>query len=148
VNLVKRLRTWLVVALSMAAAISAQGESRTLEGLVDAVVRNGPDSMLPAHLSVVLGLSRGEQKTPVKQAVIHDLHTVRTFNVCTANHDDLVILTYDEQRKSTKAYLLARSGELRRAVDYQAGGAPHERSPADARADFAREFKFWMEFKY
>jgi hypothetical protein len=135
-----------MVAVAMSAVFSALGATQSLDGLVDEVVRKGPDSQLPAYLSLVLGLSRAEQKTAVKQAVIRDGSTVRTFNVCTVNHDNLVILTYNEQSQSMKAYLTSANGALRKAVYYQAGGDAHERSLADARGDFAVEIKFWTGF--
>src|SRR5258708_29683260 len=127
----------------MAAVVSAQSATRSLEGLVDAVIRNGPGNQLPAHLSVILGVSALEQKTPVKQAVMRDGYTVHTFNVCTANHRDLVMLTYNEQNHSSKAYLVSPAGALRKAGYYQAGDPANERSPADAHSDFLIELKFW-----
>ncbi len=39
-----------------------------------------------------LAVSRTDQETPVKQAVIRDGQTVHTFNVCAANPDDVVIM--------------------------------------------------------
>jgi hypothetical protein len=136
-------RTWLVVMAAMLAVASADSATRSLDALVDAVIRKGPDNQLPAHLSVILGVSALEQKTPVKQAVMRDGYTVRTFNVCTANHSDLVMLTYNEQNHSSKAYLVSPAGVLRKAVYYQAGDPANERSLADARSDFLIEFKFW-----
>ena len=91
-------------------------------------------------------MSRVEQKTAVKQAVIRDGDTVRTFNVCMGNHSDLVIVTHNEKTQATKAYLLTAAGVLRKAVDYQAGGAPRERSHGEAGNDFASEIKFWTHF--
>lgn len=129
---------------AMLVVASAKSATRSLDALVDAVIRNGPDNELPAHLSVILGLSAHERKTPVKQAVMRDGYTVRTFNVCTANHGDLVMLTHNEQNHSSKAYLVSRAGVLRKAVYYQAGDPANERSLADARSDFLIEFKFWM----
>jgi hypothetical protein len=131
----------------MAAILSAQGATRPLTRLVDAVLRRGPDSQLPAHLSVVLGLSAMEKPTPVKQAVMRDGYRVRTFNVCAANHDDVVLITYNERSRSSKAYLASPAGELRKAVSYQAGAPAEVRSPADARSDFADEIKFWTDLE-
>lgn len=143
-------RAWLAAAaVAMAAAmLSAHGAGRSIGGLIDAVVRNGPDGLLPAHLSVVLGVSPVERTTAVKQAVVRDGASVRTFNVCASNHDDVVILTYNELSRSTKAYLVSTKGTLRKAVYYQAGAAASERSPADARKDFADEISFWTKFDY
>ena len=140
-------RGWLIVAVAMTVVLSAYGASGSLSGLVGAVLRNGPSSQLPAHLSMVLGISRTDQETPVKQAVIRDGQTVHTFNVCAANPTDVVIVTYNEQSRSTKAYLVSTAGVLRKAVSYQAGAAPNDRSLADARADFANEIKFWTAFE-
>ncbi len=138
-------RSWLVIAVAMTAILSAEGAATSLGHLVESVVRNGPDAELPAHLSVVLGLSRIEQQTAVKQAVVRDGATVRTFNVCTAGHE-LVMLTYDEHSRLTQVYLLSAAGVLRKAVRYQAGGAAEDRPLRDARGDFDREIKFWTDF--
>lgn len=140
----KQLR--LIVALALAAVFSAHGATAKFGALIDAVLRNGPDSQLPAHLSVVLGVSDVERTTPVKQAVVRDGETVRTFNVGTDNHRDLIILAHNEKTQSTKAYLLTAAGVLRKAIEYQAGGAPRERSLGNAGNDFAKEIKFWTNF--
>jgi hypothetical protein len=136
-------RTWLAVMAAMLVVASAQSATRSLDALVDAVIRKGPDNQLPAHLSVILGVSAPEQRTPVKQAVVRDGYTVRTFNVCTANHNDLVMMTYNEQSHSAKAYLVSPAGVLRKAVYYQAGDPANERSLANARPDFLIEYEFW-----
>jgi hypothetical protein len=143
----KRSRSWLIVAVAMAAILAAHGAAASLAGLVDAVVANGPESRLPAHLSVVLGISRAERETAVKQAVIRDGQTVHTFNVCAAKHDDIVIMSFNEQDRSTKAYLVSAAGVLRKAVSYQAGDPANERSLAEARGDFANEIKLWTDFE-
>ena len=139
-------QVWLAVIAAMAAIAGAHGATRSLHGLIDAVVRNGPGSQLPAHVSVVLGVSRVEAPTAVKQAVVRDGDTVRTFNVCAANHDVVVMLTHDEHSQSTKAYLTSAAGKLRKAVYYQAGSAANERSLADARGDYAAELALWTAF--
>jgi hypothetical protein len=136
----------LFAALAMAMILSAHAATQPLRALVDAVVRKGADGELPAHLSAILGVNGAEPRTAVKQAVVRDGAIVRTFNVCTANRDNLVILTYNEHSQTTQAYLVSAAGTLRKAVYYQAGGDAHERSPADARGDFAAEIKFWTDF--
>jgi hypothetical protein len=141
-------RSWLIVAVVLCAMASAHGGARSLGDLVDAVVRQGPASQLPAHLSVVLGVSRVEQPTAVKQAVMRAGATVRTFNVCTANRSDVVIITYNEQTRSSKAYLVSPEGKLRKAVSYQAGAPAIERSLQDAGSDFAAEIKFWKHLEH
>jgi hypothetical protein len=122
---------------------SAQAAA-SLAGLIEAVVRHGPDSQLPARLSVVLGVSRSEQPTAVKQAVMRDGDTVRTFNVCAANHADVVMITYNERSRSSKVYLASPAGALRKAVAFQAGAPAAERSLTEAHGDFAGELKFWL----
>jgi uncharacterized protein with GYD domain len=139
-------QVWLAVVAAMAAIAGAHSATRSLQGLIDAVVRNGPDSQLPAHLSVVLGVSPVERATAVKQAVIRDGDTVRTFNVCAANHDVVVMMTHDEHSQSTKAYLTSAAGKLRKAVFYQAGSAARERSLEDARGDYSAELALWTAF--
>jgi hypothetical protein len=142
-----RSRSWLIVAVAMGAMFSAHGAAKSLAGLVDAVVAHGPESRLPAHLSVVLGISRAERETAVKQAVIRDGQTVHTFNVCAAKHDDVVMISVDEQHHSTKAYLVSAAGVLRKAVSYQAGAPADNRSLEEARGDFANELKLWTDFE-
>jgi hypothetical protein len=142
---VKGKTAWWVIAAAMASILSAHGVDGSLAKLVDAVLRNGPNGELPAHLSVVLGVSRLERPTAVKQAVMRDGHMVRTINVCTSNHADVVFIAYDEQSHSSKAYLVSPSGPLRKAVSYQAGAPANERSLADASSDFANEIKFWSD---
>jgi hypothetical protein len=117
----------------------------SLEGLIEATVRQGPDSQLPARLSVVLGVSRAEQPTAVKQAVMRNGETVRTFNVCAANHGDVVMITYNERSRSSKVYLVSPAGALRKAVSFQAGAPAAERSLQEASGDFAGELKFWLD---
>jgi hypothetical protein len=140
-------RSWLIIVVAMTAAFAARGAAtHSLKPLIDAVIRNGPDSQLPAHLSVMIGVSQVEQTTAVKQAVVRDGVIVRTFNVCVANHDDVVLMIYNEKSRSTKAYLSSPTGALRKAVSYQAGAAATERATAAARGDFAKEVTFWVEF--
>ena len=140
-------RSWLVIMVAVTTAVAALGAAtHSLKPLIDAVLRNGPDSQLPAHLSVMLGVSPVEQTTAVKQAVVRDGATVRTFNVSVANHDDVVLMIYNEQTHSTKAYLSSPTGTLRKAVSYQAGAPATEQAAAAARGDFAKEVTFWVEF--
>ena len=130
----------------MAAPASAQGAPQPLKSVIDAVVQNGPVNQLPAYLSLVLGLNEGELGPAVKQAVMRDGSLVRTFNVRIANHGDVVMMAYDEQSRSMKAYLVSDKGKLRKAVAYQAGAPAAERSAAEAQGDFVKEIKFWTDF--
>ena len=140
-------RGWWVIVVALATAVAAQGATtHSLKPLIDAVIRNGPDSQLPSHLSVMIGVSQVEQTTPVKQAVVRDGAVVRTFNVCVANHDDVVIIVYNEQSRWSMAYLSSATGTLRKAVSFQAGAPATVRTFPAARDDFAKEINFWMEF--
>jgi hypothetical protein len=135
----------MIVAL--AAGLAARGAATlSLKPLIDAVIRNGPDSQLPAHLSVMMGVSPVEQTTAVKQAVVRDGAMVRTFNVCVANHDDVVIIHYNEQSRAAKAYLSSPAGTLRKALSYKADAPATVRPLGAARDDFAKEINFWVEF--
>jgi hypothetical protein len=140
-------RGWWVIIVALAAGLAARGATtQVLKPLIDAVIRNGPDSQLPAHLSVIIGVSQVEQATAVKQAVVRDGATVRTFNVCVANHDDVVIIHYNEQSRAAKAYLSSPAGTLRRALSYQADTPATIRPLGAARDDFAKEKTFWVNF--
>jgi len=133
-------------AIGVTVFVPARAADHSYTGLIDAVLREGPEAELPPHLSMVLGLTRIEHSVPVKQAVIHDGHNFHVFNVGTANHKNLVILTHDDQDQSTKAYLISRAGQLRKAVAFHDNEVPHERSAAEARDDFAAETQFWTNF--
>jgi len=135
----------MIVALAMMASWSAHGAAPSLAPLVDAVLAQGPRSTLPAHLSVVLGISAAESATAVKQAVVRDGHTVRTFNVRLAGPGDVVLMTVDEQDHATRAYLITVSGVLRKAVSYRAGAPAMQRNLMAVRADYASELKFWLD---
>jgi len=140
-------RSWWVIVVAVAAAVAARGAAtHSLKPLIDAVIRNGPDSQLPAHLSVMIGVSQVEQATAVKQAVVRDGATVRTFNVSVANQDDVVIIVYNEESRWSKAYLSSATGTLRKAVSYRAGEPATVRTLPAARDDFAKEMNFWVDF--
>ena len=132
---------------ALAVGLAARGAAtHSLKPLIDAVIRNGPDSQLPAHLSVMIGISQVGQTTAVKQAVARNGAMVRTFNVSVANHDDVVIILYNEQSRAAKAYLSSPAGTLRKALSYQADAPATVRPLGAARDDFAKEINFWVEF--
>lgn len=134
---------WLIAVSILLVNPPAQGASRALDDLVAAVLRNGPDGRLPPHLSLVLGIGTGATPVAVKQAVLRERSEMRVFNVCVANHDDIVILRTDESEHNTKAFLLSRSGKLRSAVYYHAGEQPRRIPVTQAGAGAAAEVKFW-----
>ena len=138
----KQTRAWAALAcLLVIAPVSA--ETSWLRDLTDGALRQGLDAKLPPHLSAVLGLEAHEQSTPVRQIVARLDHQVRTFNVCSSNHQKLVIMTVNEQTQAVTAYLLSPGGKLRKAVSYSAGGAPQELSLVEARSGFSRELQYW-----
>lgn len=139
--------TWIIIAAAMMSPVLGQSGINQLAPVIDAVVKKGPSNQLPAHLSTVLGITQTEQPVPVKQAVMREAETVRTFNVCTANHADVVLAVYNEQSRSFKAYLIDAAGILRKAVAYQAGEAPSVRTLSEARRDFVQEVAFWTKFQ-
>ena len=112
--------------------------------LIDEVVAKGPASQIPSHLSLVLGISTTSQPTPVKQAVMRDGASIRTFNVRSDQRGDVVLMAYDTHSRATKAYLTDPAGTLRKAVSYQPGEAPTERKTDEARGEFAAETEFWL----
>ena len=138
---------WWAIIVALAVGLAARGATtHSLKPLIDAVIRNGPDSQLPAHLSAVMGLSQVEQTTAVKQAVARDGAMVRTFNVRVANHDDVVMILYNEQTREAKAYLTSPAGTLRKALLYKAESPATVRALGTAGGDFAKEIAFWLDF--
>jgi hypothetical protein len=109
-------------------------------------MQSGRDAQLPPHLSLVLGLGNGEQATAVKQIATQVSHEVHAFNVCAADHGNLVIFSYSEESRTTVAFLLAPAGTLRKAVSYVANGPTREMPNAEARTAFAREREFWSQY--
>jgi len=144
------LRAWVVLLAAtgaVAAGPAARADGSSLGRIVDAVVRHGPTTQLPPHLSMVLGLSSVEHAVPMKQAELRDGTKIHTFMVGAADHADLVLLDYDEASGITEAYRLAPSGTLRKAVSYSAGATANEQPAAKARAGLSRELKFWTDWQ-
>ena len=136
---------WSIGLLALI-SLPAHGANPILDGLVDSVLRHGRDGQLPPHLSRVLGIG-GDTAVDVKQAVLRDGPEVRVFNVCVANHKNVVILRTNEQERITKAYLVSAAGRLRLAVSFHAGGQTRQTPTAEASAALADEIKFWTEFR-
>jgi hypothetical protein len=134
---------WVIGTLAMLFNVSAHGTGPGLDDLIASVLRNGRDGQLPPHLSLVLGLGSGDAPLEVKQAVLREGSEVRVFNVSVADHKNIVILRTNEQKHSTKAYLVTTNGKLRKAVSYEAGGEPHMTQKAAAGGAAADEIKFW-----
>jgi hypothetical protein len=140
--------TLVIIAALIMGPVWGQSGPSALALVIDTVLQRGPANQLPTHLSVVLGITKAEQPVPVKQAVMREAATVRTFNVCTGNHADVVLAVYDEQSRAFKAYLTDAAGTLRKAVAYQAGEAPIVRTSSEARSDFVQELTFWRNLQH
>jgi hypothetical protein len=134
---------WAAALIPVLAMASAQNAVPLLQPLIGAVLRNGPEGQLPPHLSLVLGLSKSGEPVPIKQALLREGPLVRTFNVSTVDHEDVVLMTYDEQSHSTHAYLTSASGVMRMAVEYETGAQAVVRAKRDAAPDFRAELKRW-----
>jgi len=100
-------------------------------------------SRLPPNVSTVLGLTKPDQGTDVRQLLSKDGHRIRTFNVSVANHGELVIFNVDAQSGLTVAYRLTPEGKLLQAVSYHTGGQARSLAAAEANSGFAREVHFW-----
>jgi hypothetical protein len=118
--------------------------SHGLNGLVETAVRSGQDAALPPRLSVLLGLSSTEASTPVRQLGFRNGDDIKTFNVSTADHHNVVLMTVSAN-KHAAAYLVSPDGELRKAVVYQVGGATRELRLAEANPDFLQQRKLWLD---
>jgi NADPH-dependent glutamate synthase beta subunit-like oxidoreductase len=123
----------------------AKGAHPALDAVIDSVLRNGRNGQLPPHLSLVLGIGAGDAPLDVKQAVIRTGPEVRVFNVCVANHKDIVILRTNEEQRTTRAYLFSTAGKLRKAVSFVAAGPPQLTPAPEAKAALADELTFWTE---
>jgi hypothetical protein len=111
--------------------------------LTQQALSSGFLTRLPAPVSVAFGLAKAQEGTEVRQLLSKAGHSVRTFNVSVANHDDVVVFTVNAQTGATVAYLVTPGGRLRKAVSYQAGGTAEALAAADAQAGLAREARFW-----
>jgi len=143
VTLPDKQTCWLAALACLLVIAPVSAETSWLRALTDQTLRQGADAKLPPHLSVVLGLEAKLQSTPVRQLVERVGHEVRTFNVCSSNHQKLVIMTVDEEKQAVTGYLLSPGGKLSKAVSYSPGGAPRELPLAEARSGFNRELQYW-----
>jgi hypothetical protein len=111
--------------------------------LTEQALSTGFLGRLPPNVSLVLGLAKPDEGTDVRQLLAKEGHRIRTFNVSVANHADLVIFNVDAQNGQIVAYLLDPDGKLRQAVSYPRGGQAQPLAPADAKAGFDREKRYW-----
>jgi len=131
----------LIAGMAFIAALNAA--ANWAQTLSQQALDSGFLSRLPPTVSVALGFPKGEEGTEVRQLLSKDGQKVRTFNVCTANHADIVIFDVNAHTGATVAYLLTADGQLRKAVSYQAGQEARGLAAADAKAGLSREQHFW-----
>ena len=139
-----RLALMSLIASSALAGL-AQAATPTLwvPILTQEALDSGFLSRLPPNISLVFGLAKPQEGTDVRQLLDKEGHRVRTFNVCVANHNDVVLFNVDAQSGAIMAYLLSADGQLRKAVAYKKGDQARDLSAADAKTGLAHERQFW-----
>ena len=140
------MKTVFLAALFLLhSALAAEAPvTRVLNGLVQTAVRSGQDAILPPHLSVMLGVSTSEASTPVRQLGFKNGDNIKTFNVCAADHQNVVLMSVGADSR-VSAYLMSSEGVLRKAIVYQVGGDTRELRISAAKADFLEQRKLWFE---
>jgi len=133
----------VVLIAGMAVIAGLHAAADWAQTLSQQALDSGFLSRLPPTVSVALGFAKGEEGAEVRQLLSKDGQKVRTFNVCTANHADIVIFDVNAHTGATVAYLLTADGQLRKAVSYQAGHEARELPAAEAKAGLSREQHFW-----
>lgn len=126
-----------------ALGVVANPAPAAISSLTQLALRIGKDDKLPPNLVSVLGLGTHVTGLPVRQLVLRDGQEVRVFNVCVANHSDLVIFRHDEAAHASTVYLLSPKGRLRKAVSYIDGGESRALPAAEAQTHFAAEIGYW-----
>lgn len=138
-----RLWGWIGGTLAALLSLQALADVPGFDAVARSVLQNGRDGQLPPHLSLVLGIGKGDAPLIVKEAVVRDGAKVRIFSVSVVNPKDIVTLLTDEQERTTKAYLLSATGKLRMAVYYRAGEPTQKIPTAAAIAESADEIRIW-----
>jgi hypothetical protein len=92
----------------------------------------------------LLGISTTETSTPVRQLGFKNGDAVKTFNVCTADHHNVVLMSVAANHHAA-AYLMSSDGELRKAFVYEVGGETRQLRLSAADRDFLEERKLWFE---
>ncbi len=138
-----------LLLLSVAALATAQPAAAappaTLTGVIDEALATGSDALLPAILSVPLGLSNDESATPVHELVAQTGHITHRFCVSISHRHELLMLNVEEDRGVTNAYLLSAAGKLRKAVTQAGQGAAVTIPRAHAAAAFLAERDYWSD---
>jgi hypothetical protein len=127
-------------------AVRAQSEVPWFSGFTDRVLREGHEALLSPHLSLVFGLGTGEKSVAVKQLATQNPQEIRAFNVSTQKgRVVVVILSYDQKTRVTRAFLLGSGAKLRRAVTYETGSQAAILPDALARSALREELQYWSE---
>ena len=134
------------VALTITVASApARAATPWLPEFVDRAVRSGVDAKVSPNLSYVLGLATTSEATAVRQFVVREGSLVRTFNVCTGDHKKIVLMTIDEEKHATTAFLISSKGTLRKAVSYTSGGPSALVPEGTAKPALRHELDFWSQ---
>jgi hypothetical protein len=131
----------LVAGTLLAAAL--QAAVPWAQTLTQRALDSGFLTRLPPTVSTAFGLAKAQDGTEVRQLLTKHGHLVRTFNVCVANHADVVALDLNAQSGASVAYLMSADGQLRKAVSYRTGGEVKTLGNADAEAGFAQVKHYW-----
>ncbi len=122
---------------------SPAGTVTPLSMVVDEALAAGSDALLPAQLSVPLGLARHDQSTPVHQLVGQTGQIRHRFCVSISHRHEILMLTEDDASHATNVYLLSVAGKLRKAVTQAGDGLPVTIPRAHAALAFAAERDYW-----
>jgi len=137
------LAAGLLTLLGVLPGLALAAATPWAQRLAQQALASGFLTRLPPTVCTAFGLPKAAEGTDVRQLLTKEGHRIRTFNVGVASHTDLVVFNVDASSGATVAYLLTPEGELRKAVSYQAGGEARPLAPADAKAGFAHEARFW-----
>ena len=126
--------------------LPAQSDAPWFSSFTDRVQREGHEALLSPHLALVFGLGTGEKPVTVKQLATQTPQEIRAFNVATEKgHATVVILKYNPETRVTRALLLGKKAELRRAVTYETGAQPTFLPDALAHSALQEELQYWSK---
>ena len=134
-----------VVAVGAESIKPASAEERgLLSRLVTLALRDGHDAVLSSHLSELLDLTREQQTVAVRQLGLQRTDGLWLLDVCTEDHDRLVLMSVSQDNQVT-AYRMDALGQLGKAVSYKVGGETQMLSVSQARAGFLGQRDFWIQ---
>ena len=138
------------VATISVAAEHGSADQAPFRRFSEFVLQNGVNARISPNIAHMLGLVADPAEVAVKQASHREGQVIRTFNVSTEKHGDIVIWTWDQNGGSRLSfYLTSPKGTLREAVrseqdssgEYQAVHVPI----LAAKAGFQKEKQFWLQ---